>query len=211
MKENHKLYPWGGICGIIGTTCYSITIALPINLIPSYMLAMSWPILSIIFAYAIYRYVAIESQSTSNQLAFLMACIGFAILSMMISVQFAVGQGMAEHLSAYGQMDEGLYDFYHQSLRMVDLGLDVAWDLFIGTSLIFMFFALRKNKSFGTWWASPAIILGPGLIILNVITYPWPPNKRGLLDIGPVVGVFIIVLGGRLVFLANRMKKHSLI
>jgi hypothetical protein len=33
MKEDKNLYLLGGISGIIGTTCYSLAIALPMNLV----------------------------------------------------------------------------------------------------------------------------------------------------------------------------------
>jgi hypothetical protein len=85
----------------------------------------------------------------------------------------------------------------------------VAWDILIGTSLIFLSFALARNNRFGTWWALPAGLLGGLLIVLNVSTFPWPPNTQGLFDIGPAIGLFIIALSVRLVLLGIRMK-HDL-
>ena len=48
--------------------------------------------------------------------------------------------------------------------------------------------------------------LGIALIVLNAATFPWPPADRGLFDIGPFIGLFVIALaagwrcseGGRL-------------
>jgi peptidoglycan/LPS O-acetylase OafA/YrhL len=91
-----------------------------------------------------------------------------------------------------------------QSIRLVDMGIDVAWDLFIGTSLIFLCFALAGDARFGLRWAIPGAVLGFVLIVLNVSTFPWPPNTRGLFDIGPAVGVFIIALSLRLLQLGIR-------
>ena len=96
-----------------------------------------------------------------------------------------------------------------RSLRLVDMGLDVAWDVFIGTALIFLSFALTGHNRFGRWWSIPSALLGGTLIVLNVITFPWPPSSRKLFDIGPAIGVFIIALSTRLLILGRRMGKQS--
>jgi len=90
------------------------------------------------------------------------------------------------------------------------MGLDVSWDLFIGVSLFFLSLVLKTNKSFGIVWSIPSILLGVTLIVLNVITFPWPPNTQGLIDIGPAIGLFIIALSTRLVILGMKMKKLSI-
>jgi len=91
----------------------------------------------------------------------------------------------------------------------VDMGLDVAWDLFIGTSLIFLAVAIRGHRNFGVWWSIPAGMLAILLIVLNSSTFPWPPATRGLFDIGPAIGIYIMSVSGRLLFLAVRMKKSD--
>ncbi|MBI4429614.1 MAG: hypothetical protein HY562_10905 [Ignavibacteriales bacterium] len=96
-----------------------------------------------------------------------------------------------------------------RSVRLVDMGLGVPWDLFVGTSLIFLWLGLIKHKRFGRWWAVPAGLLGGLLIVLNISTFSWPPNTRGLFDIGPAIGVFIIALSVRLLLLGIRMKHIS--
>jgi hypothetical protein len=47
---------------------------------------------------------------------------------------------------------------------MVDLGLDVAWDMLIGTALIFSGLAIRKRIGLGLGWATPSVVLGIALI-----------------------------------------------
>ena len=98
-NNNFILYLCGGICGLIGTLSYIITITVPMHPTITYLMAMSWPLLSIIFAYSLYHYVATYSQSAFNQLSFIMACIGFGMLAMMMSIQLAVGIGMEDYIS----------------------------------------------------------------------------------------------------------------
>jgi len=93
-----------------------------------------------------------------------------------------------------------------RGLRMVDLGLDVAWDMLIGTALVFSGFAIRRRSGLGPGWAIPSMALGIALIGLNAATFPWPPGDRGLFDIGPVIGVFVLVLSARLTVLGWRAR-----
>ena len=203
-----NLFKWGGICGILGTIFYIVAILIPIPPILTYSLAMSWPILSVIFVYSLYRYIALYQQSIPNQISFLMACLAFAMVSVMISVQLAVKFGISDYITNTPNKED-LFLIIQQSLRLVDMGIDVAWDLFIGVSLIFLSFALKNHKSFGVWWGSIAGLLGIALIILNVMTFPWPPDTQGSIDIGPVIGLFIISLSTRLLILSR--KKEGLI
>jgi hypothetical protein len=207
MKKDSysSLFKWGGICGIIGTTFYVLAIMIPMPPILTYSLAMSWPLLSIVFVYALYRYIALYKQSIPNQLALLFASLAFAMVAMMMSIQLAVKFGIDDQITVSPDKEELLL-MIKQTLRWVDLGIDVAWDLFIGVALIFMFAALKNHKQFGMVWGSVAGILGIALIVLNVMTFPWPPDTQGLVDIGPAIGLFIILLSIRLLVVRNKIS-----
>ena len=97
--------------------------------------------------------------------------------------------------------------FMARSIRLVDMGLDVAWDLFIGVALLLLAWALKDHADFRLWWGLPGAVLAAGLIVLNVMTFPWPPDTRGLLDLGPFLGLYIVALSGRLLLLGLRLRR----
>jgi hypothetical protein len=208
-NRNSFLFIIGGISGVVGTICYVIAITIPLNQIAMFGLAMTWPILSIIFVFSFYRYYALERKSVMNELAFLFASLAFTMVACMMSIQLAVGIGVEEYMAKSSYADQQVLKVVKRSVRLVDMGLDVAWDMFIGVSLIFLSIALKQHHSFGTWWGLPSALLGVMLIVLNLLTFPWPPNSRGLFDIGPVVGLYIICLSTRLLLLAIRMRSAS--
>lgn len=204
-ERQFRLFIWGGICGIIGTSLYVIAIVAPMPNIMAYALVMAWPLLSIIFVYSLYKFIAFVDQNVFNQLAFLMACLAFTILSIMISSQLAVKFGVEEYIAA-SKSDEEILFVIRKALRLIDMGIDVAWDLFIGVSLLFLSGAMKTNKFFSRWWSLLAALLGITLIILNVVTFPWPPDTRGLFDVGPFIGLYIIALSIRLLIIGLRMR-----
>ena len=193
----------GGVCGIIGTIFYILAVAVPMPERIAYLLAVMWPVLSIVFAYSLYRVIASNGDGMMNQLALLFAIVGFAMVAMMISVQLAVRMGIAEYMGGTIPGEENLHGIIRQALRLVDMGIDVAWDIFIGSSLVCLSVALVSHPRFGRAWGIPSALFGAGLIGLNVVTFPWPPNTRGLFDLGPFIGLFIILLSTRMLLLRD--------
>jgi len=189
--------------------CYISAIALPwpetqLGTSTGLVVVSAWPILSIVYSYGLYSFVAAESESTANRLSLVFAVAAFTIVLAMIVVQLAVGAGMRE----IGQgLDEQTTTALRRGLRMVDLGLDVAWDMLIGTALIFSGAAIRGRSGLGLGWAIPSVALGMALIVLNAATFPWPPGDRGLIDIGPFIGLFVMLLAGRLTILGRRVTR----
>ena len=189
--------------------CYISAIALPwpetqLGTSTALVVVSAWPILSIVYSYGLYSFVAAESESTANRLSLVFAVAAFTTVLAMIVVQLAVGAGMGE----IGQgLDEQTTKALRRGLRMVDLGLDVAWDMLIGTALIFSGAAIRRRSGLGLGWAIPSVALGIALIVLNAATFPWPPGDRGLIDIGPFIGLFVMLLGARLTILGRRVTR----
>ena len=194
-----------GLAGIVGVGCYFLAVLIPwpenqAGTSAGLLVISGFPILGIVFSYGIYSAVAAEKESTANRLGFVFAVAAFAMLLGMIIAQLAVGAGI-------GEMAKGLDDTaakaLRRGLRLIDLGLDVAWDFLIGTAMIFWGVALRGRRGFGPGWGVPLVVLGIALILLNASTFPWPPGSRGLFDIGPWIALFFVGIGGRLIMLGR--------
>jgi hypothetical protein len=191
---------------VVAVVCYILGIALPwpetqLGTSIALVVVSAWPILSIVYSYGLYSFVAAERESTANRLAFVFAVTAFTTVLGMIVVQLAVGAGIGEITRG---LDEQTTKALRRGLRMVDLGLDVAWDMLIGTALILSGTAMRRRSGLGLGWGIPSIVLGTALIVLNAATFPWPPGDRGLIDIGPLIGAFVMALAARLAILGRR-------
>ena len=199
------LFIWGGASGVAGTLCYIAAVALPLNVTGSFILVIAWPILSIIFLYSLFSFINEHKRRAANTLAFIFACLAFTLLAAMVSAQLAVNAGTEEFISK-SPASEQERKMIQQSIRLVDNGIDVAWDMFIGAALIFLAFALKNHPAFGVWWAVPCGVLALLLIVFNASTFPWPPNTKNLFDVGPAIGLYIIFLAARLLVLGIKMK-----
>jgi hypothetical protein len=209
MMPVRNLSTGGGIAGMLAVCCYILAIAVPwpdtqVGTSTVLLVASAFPILGIIYAYGLCSFVAAERDTAANRLGFAFSVAAFATALSMIVVQLAVGASLTEITR---NVDAQTASVLRRGLRMVDLGLDVAWDMLIGTGLIFSGVAIRSRRGLGLGWAVPSIALGVVLIVLNAATFPWPPGGRGLVDVGPLVGLFVLVLSGRLTFLGRRAVK----
>ena len=203
---NRTLWVGSGIAGVVAVACYILAIALPwpetqLGTSTSLLVVSAWPILSIVYSYGLYSFVAAERDSTANRLSFVFAVAAFATVLAMIIVQLAVGAGVSEVTKG---LDPPTSAALRRGLRLIDTGLDVAWDMLIGVALVFSGLAIRRRRGLGPGWALPSMALGVALIALNAATFPWPPGDHGLFDIGPFIGLFVMALAGRLGILGNR-------
>jgi len=208
-NQNPDLFIVGGLCGVIGTISYIIAITFPFSPTVSFLLAMAWPILSIIFASSAYEYISIQNQSISNQLAFIFTCIAFILVSIMISIQLVVRAGMEESIINASSIEKDTLLLISYSLRWIDLGVDLAWDMFLGLALFLLSMAIKGHEKFGIWWSIPLALLATVLVVTNLLTFPNPPDSKGLFDVGPIVGTFIIVFAARIIYLGRKMKNLS--
>jgi len=204
---NHpRLWYFGGIAGALSVCAYFAAIVFPwpetqLGTSVSLAVVSLFPVLGMVSIFALCDYIAAEREGAANRIAFVFGVAGFSTLLAMLLVQLAVTTGAAE--MARG-LDAATAKALKRSLRLVDLGLDVAWDLLFSTAMIFWGFALRRRSGFGPGWGFPLLALGGLLIILNVATFPWPPGDHGSLDLGPVAGIFLLALNVRLAFLGRR-------
>jgi hypothetical protein len=69
---HRSLWVGSGIAGIGAVVCYILAIALPwpetqLGTSTALVVVSAWPILSIVYSYGLYTFVAAENESTANQ------------------------------------------------------------------------------------------------------------------------------------------------
>ncbi len=72
------------------------------------------------------------------------------------------------------------------------LGLDVAWDVYIGLGTLFFAWSMLGHPRFGWPFALPGFVVGFLVIVLNLYTFPIPPAEAGSFDVGPFVGLWYL-------------------
>lgn len=103
------------------------------------------------------------------------------LLEAMLLVQLAVRMGGSG--GARGQDIVGVW-----------LGLDVAWDVYIGLGTACFAIAMMRHPRFGRRMGLPGLALAAAVLTFNLITFPTPPGEAGLVDVGPAIGLWYLAV-----------------
>lgn len=135
------------------------------------------------------RFLRSDQRSVVAELGAVSNALAGALVTGMILVQLAVRYSHAP------STDEALIDFVVTRIWDVVLGLDVAFDMFIGLGTAFFGLAMLKDRRFGKVLGWSGVILGLVLLIgFNLATFPVPPVDAGLFDPGPFTGLWYLVV-----------------
>jgi hypothetical protein len=74
------------------------------------------------------------------------------------------------------------------------LGLDVAWDIYIGVGTLLFAVAMFAHEWFGKIYGITGATIAVLLLFLNLWTFPTPPANAGLFDAGPLIGGWYLVV-----------------
>ena len=95
------------------------------------------------------------------------------------------------------------------AIKGVWWGLDVAWDLYLGAGTILFGLAMLGRRGLGAWLGVPGVLISVLFLIFNIATFPKPPDTAGLVDLGPLVGLWYLVVYIRLGVAAVLLKRQQ--
>jgi hypothetical protein len=137
----------------------------------------------------LYHVLAESGNLIVLQLAVLFNTLGAAIFTTMLLVQLAIGHQLRS-------VEQGAMDLasLRTALVGVQLGMDVAWDVFISLGTLLFAISMVRDARFGAILGIAGIVIAVALLILNLSTFPTPPAAKNLLDLGPLLGLWYLVV-----------------
>jgi hypothetical protein len=173
------------VAGLVAVTSYGLLVAAPIPPPLSVLLAGAFGLGIGAASIGMYLGVLRSVAPRAGLLAAAFNCIAGALVVTMALVQMAIAELSASRADV-------------RMLAPVHLGIDVAWDLYIGAGTLLVAIALRTHPSFGVGFGLTGAIAALALLVLNALTFPRPPANAGLLDVGPVIGLWYMAVSVRL-------------
>lgn len=184
---------WVAISGVTAMTSYIVIALLDHGSPPAvgFAVASVFGISLSIVSLAIWRVlVATRADSTIAMLAAGSNIVAAALFLAMVSVQLAIRDAT---------------DPPDEASRAVYWGLDGAWDVYLGVATIGFGIALLKSRVFHLL-AVPGVAIGTVFLVLNIVTFPEPPDSAGLVDLGPLVGLWYTSLTARSILLLRATR-----
>jgi drug/metabolite transporter superfamily protein YnfA len=148
-----------------------------------------------------YHFIKHHRNSVSLQVGTLFLIISGALVTLMTSMQGALKAVFQNIFIKNGSQSAQIArEMALKSGDALQLGADIAWDLFVFLSVIFLSLAALNHPRLGWMFALPGILIGLVGLGFNLCTFPHNPGTAGLIDTGPLVGLWFTAVSIRVLF-----------
>jgi hypothetical protein len=205
-----KRVSWGTIATVVGVVAIFVYLMLAFGIAPvsdRLVLILAFAIGPAIMAAMLELYAGLAPKHDGRLLrtATVFLVLGFATLTAMIVVQQAIFIGADASFYVDSELPaEETRRYVFMGLNMVQLGLDVTFDIFYSVGLILLGVIVYRSPEGGKILGGVAVVLATALLALNMWTFPIPPSEAGLVDLGPATAIWWLVF-----ILSNRRRKSA--
>jgi hypothetical protein len=194
-------YPlWLGVVGLVVVGAYlgSTSGLLPTGrflLVPVFGLG---PV-AVVGMVAIYERLAGGRPSLALRAGVVLLVIAFALFALMVVVQQTVILQFRDLRAVADAPAAELGRAIFTGVNFVQLGMDVTFDLFYCTGMALLAFVLFGHPAYGRGLGAFGMMSAVALLALNLATFPYVPAESGLIDLGPVTGVWWVLVIVRMI------------
>jgi hypothetical protein len=181
----------GAIAGIAADLVYATFFFVPWPLPLLVFVALSFGALLIVAAGGLRAFLILDRPGVAPDLAAIFTIVGAALVDAMLVVQLAVRNppvGAAGDAAAEAAREIG---------DRVHYGLDVGWDVFIALGTFLFAWAALRHPRLGWWIGIPGMAVAVALLAFNLASFPVPPAGADSVDLGPLVGLWYLVVSIR--------------
>lgn len=182
---------FGATAGILAVFAYVSAVApIPFPETVKMYLGMAFgPLISLTFV-GLYHFFRLHRKTVALQAATIFGITAGTLVNLMIVVQSAI------HLTIPADARESL-GLAYDGLNMVQLGMDVSWDIYLSAATILLGLVMFSHPRFGVIWGVITLLIGGGLLALNLAAFPIPPVNASSFDPGPVSGMLYLFVAFR--------------
>ena len=192
MPNDDEQASWtriGIAAGFLACFTYPLMVYVPLPRIAQLIVGASFGPALAVASIALAHILQARRRAPSAELAGICNSLAGALVTAMIIVQLAI------HHSTAPAADEQLTQLLRRRIWDVVLGLDVAFDVFIGLATLLFALNMMRDPRFGRviGWAG-AFISVVLLLGSNFYFFPDPPRQHGFPEIGLFLGTWYLAV-----------------
>jgi hypothetical protein len=197
-NENALTLTWiklGAIAGIIACVIYPLMIAVEMPRLLTVACAAAFGPLLSLASVGLYHLLKLHQKTVTAQIAAGANIIAGSIVNMMLVVQLAILISMRDYVDkAADAATKATLELIWKAVDKVQLGLDVSWDVFIAIGTLLFAVNMFNHPRFGKILGGVGALLAVLLLGFNLYSFPIPPANANLIDFGPFVGLWYLVI-----------------
>lgn len=191
-------------CGVVAGLSYALAAAAPFTSALALGAAFLFGPALIGFSAGLYHVLRAHRRTITLDLGLMADVAAGVTVTLMLLTQLALNRWFEL------QFGSGSRDSPERALRAgfeaangIQLGLDVAWDVFLALGTCLFAWNMWHHPRFGRVLAVSGAAIAVALTVTNLASFPVPPGHAGSVDFGPVIGLWYVIVTVRLAMAAR--------
>lgn len=211
LSLSQQRWTLAGIVGGVGAALtYFLAIAGPLPILASYIAFMAFGPFLCVAIVSFFHYFKVSHDTITLRLGSVLLVLAGAINTLMAALQGALRLYMYDLPQAESTVETTKVAFklaLHAG-NALQLGADVAWDYFVLPGMALFAIGIMGHPRFQKWFCWLGVAIGAAGMVFNCWTFPDPPNAAGLIDVGPLAGIWFTVFTIQMIrlYLEDRRK-----
>ncbi len=193
----------GVVCGALAVVDYALTQAVSLPLLATLVLVCAFGPLLAIGSAGLWELLRMHRRTATLDIG-LVANIAAGVA---VTLMFLTQLGLKEWFAS-GSGARAVSDAAFEAGNGIQLGLDVAWDVFLTIGTAALAWNMRDHPRFGRPYAVAGLLLAVALIVLNLAAFPENPGAAGAVDVGPLIGLWYLWVTLRMAWSLGWAREH---
>jgi hypothetical protein len=199
----------GVVCGVLAVVVYALTQAVTLPLLPTLVLVCSFGPLLAIGSAGLWELLGLHRRTATLDIGLVANLAAGVAVTLMLLAQLGLKAWFDAGLGGSAQqVSPEVAEAAFQAGNGLQLGLDVAWDVFLAIGTAMLAWNMREHPRFGWAYAATGLLLAMALIGLNLAAFPRNPGRAGLVDVGPLIGVWYLWVTLRMAWSLRWAQAH---
>lgn len=185
----------GGVSGVVAMVAYTVGSAVELTTAQEAVVACVFGPAIVCASMGLYQVLRLRRRTVSLELGLVANAAAGTTATLMLMSQLGL-KGWFELEFGDGAIDstERALHAAYEAANGIQLGLDVAWDLFLVIGTVLLAANMWHHPRFGRAIAATGVAIAIALVAVNLALFPEPPSHAGVVDPGPFIGLWYVVV-----------------
>jgi hypothetical protein len=183
------------VCGVLAVAAYALIVAAPLSTGPAVVVCVFGPSLASASA-GLYEVLRLHRATASLKIGAAANVAAAVVVTGTLLAQLGFKRWLELKFSSAATVGPSSHSY--QAANGLQFGLDVAWDLFLSLGTFLLALNMWRHPRFGRVFALAGALIAALLLATNLGSFPEPPGDSGLVDLGPLVGLWYLAVAIRI-------------